>query len=117
MVIGESHGKNRQVQELLFKRLQRRPGQSMAKRVNVCEKAVLDRKAEKLNVELKSVETSLTGKSHLTHWGPLAAFNEERRSTISQSQSSFKKKKPPEQKLGRATNRGSRRAIGELHCP
>ena len=45
--------KKGQVQEFLYKKLQRRPGQPMAELVNVFEKAVLDMKAEGLNVELK----------------------------------------------------------------
>ena len=51
----EDATKKRQVQEFFEKRLQRRPGQPMAKWVNVFEKAVLGMNAEGLNVELKSV--------------------------------------------------------------
>ena len=42
----EDATKKRQVQKFFEKRLQRRPGQPMAKWVNVFEKAVLDMKAE-----------------------------------------------------------------------
>ena len=41
--------------EFFYKKLQRRPGQPMAEWVSVFEKAVLDMKAEGLNVELKSM--------------------------------------------------------------
>ena len=49
-----------------FKKLQRRPGQSMAEWVSVFEKAVLDMKTECLNVELKSMGWHLFEKSSLT---------------------------------------------------
>ena len=39
---------------LVYKGLQRHPGQPVAEWVNVIEKAVLDTEAERLNVELKS---------------------------------------------------------------
>ena len=48
----EDATKKRQV---FYKTLQRRPGQPMAKWVNVFEKAMLDMKAGRLNVELKSM--------------------------------------------------------------
>ena len=44
-----------EVQEVFYKKLQRRPGQPMADWVHVFEKAVLDMKAEGLNVELASL--------------------------------------------------------------
>ena len=44
--------KKGQVQEFFYKKLQKRPGQPMAEWVNAFEKAVLDMKAEGLNVEL-----------------------------------------------------------------
>ena len=52
----ENATKKGQVQEFFYKKLQRRPGRPMAEWVNVFEKAVLDMKAEGLNVELKSME-------------------------------------------------------------
>ena len=52
-----------QVQEFWCKKLRRRPGQPMAEWVNVFEKAVLDMKAEGLNVELKSMGWHLVEKS------------------------------------------------------
>ena len=62
----EDATKKRQVQEFFEKRLHRRPGQPMAKWVNVFEKAVLDMKAEGLTVELKSVGWLLFEKSSMT---------------------------------------------------
>ena len=62
----EEATKKGQVQEFFYKKLQRRPGQPMAEWVNVFEKAVLDMKAEGLNVELKSVDWHLSAKSNLT---------------------------------------------------
>ena len=47
--------KKSRVQEFFHKKLQRRPGQPMAKWVNVSETAVLDMKVEGLSVELKSM--------------------------------------------------------------
>ena len=47
-------------------RLQRRPRQPVSEWVNVFEKAVLDMKAEGLNVELKSMGWHLFEKSNLT---------------------------------------------------
>ena len=49
----EDATKKGQVQEFFCKKLQRRPGQPMTEWVNVFEKAVLDMKAEGLNVERK----------------------------------------------------------------
>ena len=51
----EEATKKGQVEEFFYKRLQRRPGQPMAELANVCGKAVLNMKAEGLNVELKSM--------------------------------------------------------------
>ena len=51
----EEATKKGQVQEFFNKKFQRRPGQPMAECVNVFEKAVLDKKAEGLNVDLKSM--------------------------------------------------------------
>ena len=51
----EDATKKEQVQGFFYKKLQRRPGQPMAELVNVFERAVLDMKDEKLNVELKSM--------------------------------------------------------------
>ena len=48
------------------RRSKRRPGQPMAERVNVLEKAVLDMKAGRLNVELKSMGWDLFEKSSST---------------------------------------------------
>ena len=49
-----------------FRRLRRRPRQPVAEWVNVFEKAVLDREAEGLNVELESMGWHLFEKSNLT---------------------------------------------------
>ena len=49
----EDATKKGHAQEFFYKKLQRRPGQPMAEWVNVSKKAVLDMKAEGLNVELK----------------------------------------------------------------
>ena len=62
----EDATKKGQAQEFFYKKLQRRPGQPMAERVNVFEKAVLDMKAEGLNVELKSMGWHLCEKCNLT---------------------------------------------------
>ena len=62
----EDTTKKGQVQEFLYKKLQRRPGQPMAEWVNVFDKAVLDMKADRLNVELKSLGWHLSEKSNLT---------------------------------------------------
>ena len=62
----EDATKKRQVQKFFEKRLQRRPGQPMAKWVNVFEKAVLDMKAEGLRVELKRMGWLLFEQSSLT---------------------------------------------------
>ena len=57
--------------------LQRRSGQTMAEWVNVFEKAVLDMKAEKLNVDLKSKQISKRAvwpwRDKNVCWGPLKA--------------------------------------------
>ena len=58
----EEATKKGQVQECLCEKLQRRPGQPVAEWVHVFEKAVLDMKAEGLNVELKSMDWHLFGK-------------------------------------------------------
>ena len=55
-----------QVQQFFHKKLQRRPGQPMAKLVNVFEKAVLDMKAEGPIVELNSMDWHLLEKSNVT---------------------------------------------------
>ena len=52
--------------QVQYKQLQRRPGQPMAEWVSVFERAVLDMKAEGLNVELKSMGWHLFEKSNLT---------------------------------------------------
>ena len=52
----EEGTKKGEVEECLCKKLQRPPGQPLAEWVHVFEKAVLDMKAEGLNVELKSVD-------------------------------------------------------------
>ena len=62
----EDATKKGQVQEFFCEKLQRRPRQPMAELVIVCEKAVLDMKAEGLNVELKSMDWHLFEKSILT---------------------------------------------------
>ena len=62
----EEATKKGQVQEFFYKKLQRRPGQPMAEWVNVFAKAMLDMKAEGLNVELKSMGWHLFEKSSLT---------------------------------------------------
>ena len=62
----EDATKKGQVQEFFYKKLQRRPGQLTAEWVNVFEKAVLDMKAEGLNVELKSMGWDPSEKSNLT---------------------------------------------------
>ena len=62
----EDATKKGQVQEFFYKKLQRRPGQPMAERVNVSEKAVLDMKAGGLNVEHKSMGWHLFEKGSLT---------------------------------------------------
>ena len=61
----EDAPKKGHVQEFFYKEPQRRPGQPVAERVNVFEKAVLDMKAKGLNVELKSMGWHLFGKSNL----------------------------------------------------
>ena len=55
-----------QIQEFFYKKRQRRPGQPMAEWVHVFENAVLDMKAEGLNVELKNMGWHLFEKSSLT---------------------------------------------------
>ena len=62
----EDATKKEQVQEFFCEKLQRLLGQAMAEWVNVFEKAVLDRNAEGLNAELKSMGWHLFEKSHLT---------------------------------------------------
>ena len=62
----EDATKKGQVQEFLYKRFQRRQEQAMAEWVNVFEKAVLNTKAAKLNVELKNMGWHLFEKSSLT---------------------------------------------------
>ena len=62
----EEATKKEQVQEFFYKKFQRRPGQPMAEWVNVFEKAVLDMRAEGLDVELKSMGWHLFDKSSLT---------------------------------------------------
>ena len=64
----EEATKKGQVQEFFHKKLQRRPGQPMTEWVNVFGKAVavLDMKAEGLNVELQSMGWHLFDKSNLT---------------------------------------------------
>ena len=62
----EDATKKGQVQQFFFKKLQRRPGQPMAEWDNVFERAVLDMKAEGLNVELKNMGWHLFEKSSLT---------------------------------------------------
>ena len=62
----EDATKKGHVQEFFYKKLQRRPGQPMAEWVNVSKKAVLDMKAEGLNVELKSMSWHHFEKSSLT---------------------------------------------------
>ena len=62
----EEATKKGRAQNFFYKKLQRRPGQPMAEWVNVFEKAVLDMKAEGLNVELKSMSWHLFVKSYLT---------------------------------------------------
>ena len=63
----EEATKNREVHEIFYKKLQRRPGQPVAELVNIFEKAVPDMKAEGLeNVELKSMDWHLFEKSNLT---------------------------------------------------
>ena len=62
----EGATKKGQVQEFFYKKLQRRPVQPMPEWVNVFEKAVLDMKAEGLNVELKGMGWHTLKKSNLT---------------------------------------------------
>ena len=62
----EKATKTGQVLEFFYKKLQRRPGQTMAEWVNAIAKAVLDMKAEGLNVELKNMGGHLFEKSNLT---------------------------------------------------
>ena len=54
-----------QMQEFFYKKLQRGPGQPMTEWINVLEKAVLDMKAEGLNVGLKTMAWHLFEKSTL----------------------------------------------------
>ena len=62
----EEATKKGQVQEFFYKKIQRRPGQPIAEWVKVFEEAVLDMKAEGLNVELKSMAWHLFDKRKLT---------------------------------------------------
>ena len=62
----EDATKKGQVQKCFYKKLHRRPGQPMAEWVYVFEKAVLDMKAEGLNVGIKIMCWHLFAKSNLT---------------------------------------------------
>ena len=68
----EDATKKGQVQEFFRRNLQRRPGQPHGEWVNAFEKAVLDMKAEGLNVELKSMGW------HLFEWSSWTLERQER---------------------------------------